>query len=253
VALQQLDKALAANTDPLTPSKEAEAKLAELRKLFFNLIEHLQQLIRDQGDTRDGTAAASAQDDFGREASVPPLVDKQTNHQEIAKAITEALAAQADAAAKQKQPQPGQPDAKALSGAATEMRAAQQDMADSLRDLTKARDDKQASHSLEPVTKAQGSAIEHLEAALKLLQPPQNKNDKNQQQDQQQQQQQQQQQDKDKDKAKQDQQQQQQAGGASQRAKDEDAKRQRARMGGGDQDEDQRRPDTQAGGVDKDW
>ncbi|HEY4059571.1 MAG TPA: hypothetical protein VGM39_23300 [Kofleriaceae bacterium] len=248
VALGNLDKALAANSDPQTPSKEAEAKLAELRKLFFNLIEHLQQLIRDQGDTKDGTAVASGQDDFGREASLPPLVDKQNQHAEIAKAITEALAAQADAAAKQKQQQPGQPDAKALSGAATEMRAAQQDMADAIRDITKARDDKQASHSLEPVTKSQGSAIEHLEAALKLLQPPQQKNNKDQQnQDKQQQQQQQ-----DKDKDKQDQQQQQQAGGASQRAKDEDAKRQKARMGGGDQDQ-QQRPDTQGGGVDKDW
>ncbi|HEY4177179.1 MAG TPA: hypothetical protein VGM90_10120 [Kofleriaceae bacterium] len=247
VALKELDKALAANGDPQTPSKQAEEKLAELRKLFFNLIEHLQQLIRDQGDTRDGTAVASGQDDFGREASLPPLVDKQNSHAELAKAITEALAAQADAAAKQKSPQPGQPDAKAYSGAATEMRAAQQDMADAIRDITKARDDKQQSHSLDPVTKSQGSAIEHLEAALKLLQPPQkNKNNKDQQQDKQQQQ------DKDKDKDKQDQQQQ-QAGGASQRAKDEDAKRQKARMGGGDEDQDKRPPDTQGGGVDKDW
>jgi hypothetical protein len=73
-----------------------------------------------------------------------------------------------------------------------------------------------------PGVKSQAKAIEHLEAALKLLQPPprnQNKNDKSDKQDQQDQQKQQQQ--------KQDQQQQQ--GGAGQRARDEDARRQRQR------------------------
>ncbi|CAN5738219.1 hypothetical protein BH11MYX2_BH11MYX2_22160 [soil metagenome] len=251
VALANLDKAIAATSTPDVPSKEAEQKLAELRKLFFNLIEHLQQLIRDQGDTKDGTQVANGKDMFGREASLPPLVDKQNQHAELAKAITDALAAQADAAAKQKSPQPGQPDAKAYSGAANEVRQAQTDMADAIRELTKARDEKQASPMLDPITKSQGSAIEHLEAALKLLQPPQqNKSDKDQQK--QDKQQPQQGKDKDKDKDKQQDQQPQQAGGASQRAKDEDAKRQKARMGGGDQDQ-QRPPDTQGGGVDKDW
>lgn len=250
VSLGALGAALAANSDPLTPAKTGQAKLAELRKLFFSVIEHLQQLIRDQGDTRDQTTSVNAEDMFGREAKLPPLVTTQTQHGELAKALTDALAAQADAAAKQKQPQPGAPDAKALSGAAAEVRLADQDMADAIRDLTKARDDKQASHSLEPVTKAQGTAIEHLENALKLLQPPQQ--NKNQNKDPQQHDQQQQDPQEQKQKQKQDDQQQQQSGGAGQRVKDEDAKRQKARQQGGDP-KDRRQQQQQSGTVEKDW
>src|SRR5882757_1809336 len=50
-ALTALDKAIAANHDPMPPAKDAEQKLAELRKLFFDLIQHLQELIREQGET----------------------------------------------------------------------------------------------------------------------------------------------------------------------------------------------------------
>ena len=234
-ALGALGKAIASNTDPVAPAKEAETKLAELRKLFFNVIEHLQQLIRDQGDTIDRTKQANGEDMFGREAKLPDLVKTQTQHGDIAKAITDALAAQADAAGKEgAKPQPGQPDAKTLSAAANEVRQAQQEMADAIRVLTTARDDKQASHSLEPATKSQDKANEHLKEALKLLQPPQNKNDKNDQKQDQQQQQQQQQQKKDQDK---------QQGGAQQRARDEDARRQK-----------ERQQQQQAGGTEeKDW
>jgi hypothetical protein len=200
------------------PAKDGEAKLAELRKLFFNIIEHLQQLIRDQGDTLDRTRQANGEDMFGREAKVPDLVGTQTRHGDLAKAITEALAAQADAAGKEgAKPQPGQPDAKTYAAAANEVRQAQQEMTDATRVLTKARDDKQASHSLEPATKSQEKANEHLQEALKLLQPPkQGKDDKKQQQEQQPQQQQEQPQ--------------KPQGGAQQRARDEDARRQKERQ-----------------------
>nr|MBA2538656.1 hypothetical protein [Deltaproteobacteria bacterium] len=50
-ALDALAKALADNKDPLPPQGDADAKLTELRKLLFSVIEHLQQLIRDQGET----------------------------------------------------------------------------------------------------------------------------------------------------------------------------------------------------------
>jgi hypothetical protein len=230
-ALQTLTKALAANGDPITPAKDAETKLAELRKLFFNIIEHLQQLIRDQGDTIDRTKQANTEDMFGREAKVPDLVKTQTQHGDLAKAITEALAAQADAAGKEgAKPQPGQPDAKTYAAAANEVRQAQQEMADATRVLTTARDDKQASHSLEPATKSQDKANEHLKEALKLLQPPQKggKDDKKQQQQPQEQQQ---------------QQEQKPQGGAQQRARDEDAKRQKQRQ----------QQQQQSGTEEKDW
>lgn len=233
--LGELDKAITAAKEPMVPAKEAEEKLAELRKLFFSVIEHLQQLIRDQGDTRDQTSQANAEDQFAREPKLPTLIGKQEGHAQMAKAITDALAAQADAASKQTGPsKPGAPDPKTLAAAADELRQAQGDMADADRTLIKARDQKQQSESLEPATKSQAKAIEHLEAALKLLQPPQKQKQDQQKQDQQKQ-----------DQAKQDKQKQdqQKAGGASQQARDEDARRQKER----------RKQDGASDPVEKDW
>lgn len=235
--LDELDKALAAAKEPAVPAKEAEAKLEELRKLFFSVIEHLQQLIRDQGETRDQTSAANGEDDFSRAPKLPGMIGRQEGHGQMAKAITDALAAQADAASKQQgQPQQGAPDPKSLAGAADEVRLAQSDMGEATRTLTKARDAKQTSESLAPAMKSQGTAIEHLEAALRLLQPPQKQDQKQDQQKQDQQKQDQQKQ----DQQKQDQQKQ---GGAGQRARDEDAKRQKER----------RQKQNASDPVEKDW
>ena len=230
-ALAALDKALSGNTDPMPPAKDADTKLTELRKLFFSVIEHLQELIREQGETRDQTSATSGDDDFTRGPKLPGLVGRQEGHAKMATAITEALAHQADAAAKQPaQPGPQQgPDAKALGGAADEVRQSQGDMGDARSTLVKARDTRTATESLAPATKSQGKALEHLENALKLLQPPPKKND--QKKDQQQQQQQQQKKPE------------QQQGGAGQRARDDDARRQR----------DRRDRDAQNEPVEKDW
>jgi hypothetical protein len=204
--------------DPLVPAKQAEAKIDELRKLFFNLIEHLQELIREQNETRDRTSKASGEDDVVRAPKLPGLVTREEQHGQMAKAITEALAAQADEAAKQtqQQPQPGAPDGKKLSEAAAEMRQAQSAIDDARGALVRARDAKKTTESLAPAVKAQVTAIEHLTKALKLLQPPQDDegdDDKNKQQQQQQQQQQ-----------KQKQQQ------KNQSARDKDAERQRKRQ-----------------------
>jgi len=234
-ALAALDKALSRPSDPLPPAKDADAKLTELRKLFFSVIEHLQELIREQGETRDQTSAASGEDDFARAPKLPGLVTRQDGHAELAKAITDALAQQADAAGKHAAQPPQGPDPKALSGAADEVRQAQGDMADARATLVKARDSKTTSESLAPGVKSQAKAIEHLENALKLLQPPpKDGQDKNQQQQQQQQQQQKQQQKQDP---------QPQQGGAGQRARDQDAKRQRDRAS----------RDAQNEPVEKDW
>jgi hypothetical protein len=235
-ALAALDKALSGTGDPMPPARDADGKLAELRKLFFSVIEHLQELIREQGETRDQTSAASGEDDFTRGPKLPGLVTRQDGHAEMARAITEALAQQADAAAKQPAQGPGQgPDPKSLAAAADEVRQSQGDMADARGNLVKARDSKTATESLAPGVKSQGKALEHLENALRLLQPPPKKNDqsdKDQQQQQQQQQQKKQQQD-----------QQPQQGGAGQRARDQDARRQRER----------RDRDQQSDPVEKDW
>jgi hypothetical protein len=233
--IAQTDTAVKANKDPLTPAKAADAKLDELRRIFFSVIEHLQDLIRQQGETRDQTSTANTLNDDERAPKLPGIDTRQDQHGQLAKAITDALAAQADAATKAQDPN-AQQQGKNMSAAADEVRLAQNDMADAKRTLDKAASPQtQQSVSLDPALKAQASALEHLMNALKLLQPPQqNKDDK-----QQQQQQQQQQQSKD-DK----QQQQPQQGGAGQRARDEDARRQKERR---------EREQSQGDAVEQDW
>jgi hypothetical protein len=244
IALAQLQTALAKNGDPVPPAKEADAKLKELRELFFSIIEHLQELIRDQGETRDQTSAAVTEDDLTRAPKLPGLLSRQEQHAGMAKAITDALEKQADEAAKQAQapkqgptkPQEG-PDPKALAGAADEMRKAQAEMTGAHGTLDKTIKATNVSTPLQPAVDAQGKAIEHLEAALKLLQPPPKKNDQDKQKQDQQKQ----------DQQKQDQQKKQQPqqpqGGAGQRARDDDARRQRERKERG----------SAADAVDKDW
>ena len=234
-ALAATDAAIKAAKDPTASAKLAADKLDQLRELFFTVIEHLQELIRQQGETRDQTSAANADDDFTRAPKLPGLAQRETEHEAMAKAITDALAKQADAMQKQPAqgpPQAGAPSAKTLAQAADEVRLAQNDMTDTSVVLGKAQTAKQ-SVSLKPAVDSEGKALEHLQNALALLQPPKQnkKHDKNQQQQQQQQQQAQQQQ------------QQQQQGGAGQRARDEDAERQRERQ--------QRHATTDP--VDEDW
>ncbi len=244
-ALAQLDGALAKNGDPMPPAREADAKLKQLRELFFSVIEHLQELIRDQGETRDQTSASVAEDDFTRAPKLPALISRQDQHGAMAKAITDALAKQADAASKAAaQPQQGPtkpqqgPDPKSARGRGRRGRKAQTDMADAHTAIDKSLKATNVSVPLQPAVDSQGKAIEHLEAALKLLQPPQqNKNDKDQKKQDQQKQDQQK-----KDQQKKDQQQQPQ-GGAGQRARDDDARRQRERRERG----------SAGDAVDKDW
>lgn len=225
--------AIKANKDPVTPAKAADGKLDELRRLFFSVIEHLQDLIRQQGETRDQTSAAHAESDEERKPKLPPIAQREDQHRQLANAITDALAAQADAANKAQDPNQ-QAQGKNIAAAADEVRLAQNDMADAKRTLDKAVETANQSVSLEPALKTQATALEHLQNALKLLQPPQqNKDDKQQQQKQEQQDPQEQQ----------EQQQQQQQGGAGQRARDEDARRQRERH----------ERDSQGDAVEKDW
>ena len=234
-ALADLDAAIKTNKDPQPSAKLAQDKLDELRKLFFSVIEHLQELVREQGETRDQTAQADGEDDFTRAPKLPGISQREAEHGAMAKAITDALAKQADEAGKQPQgQQQGGIPPKSLAAAADEVRLAQGEMTNAGTTLGKASAPSSTqSFSLKPAVDSEAKAIEHLENALKLLQPPPKKNDKQDKQDQQDQQQQQKQQQP---------QQQQPQGGAGQRARDEDAQRQRqrARQGGNDP-------------VDQDW
>ena len=234
--LAALDQAIATNADAIGAAKTADATLDELRKLFFDVIEHLKELAREQGETKDRTSEANAADDFSRQDMLPAIATRQDDHGKMAKSITDALGHQADALAKQGAgpPQPGQPSpaerAKAFAGAASEVRLAHNDMSDASAVFAKSKSAAQ-SVSLDPATRSQATAIEHLMKALQLLQPPPKKSD--QKQDDQKQDQSKDQKDQ-KDQAQKDQQKQaekdkqaQQQGGAGQRARDEDARRQK--------------------------
>ncbi len=245
--LATLETAIKTNKDPLTRAKLTQAKLDELRKLFFSVIEHLKELLREQNETKDQTSQANTEDDFTRAPKLPGLATKENEHTEMAKAIAEALAKQADAGAKQPQQGQGDPQdqAKKFAAAANEVRAATSDMTDAKAGLDKAASAKQ-SVSLEGTVKSEGKAADHLEAALKLLQPPPQKNDQKQDPQKQDPQDQQKQDQQKKDQ----QQQQQQSGGAGQRARDEDAKRQRAKHGGSNGSD---AANPAGGDVDQDW
>ena len=166
----------------LESAQTAEAKLVELQRLFFSVPEHLKQLIRDQGETADRTAEAVAMDDLARRPALPPLVQREREHEQLGDAIAQAIAAQADAAAQQaQQAQPGQPAPQAnpnLQEAAREVRNAVVSMQDAAETLGKAADPSATmSFDLSPVQDAQKTAIEHLENALRLLQPPKQQQD----------------------------------------------------------------------------
>ena len=265
--------ALAAHSkDPITPATAAAAKLDELRRLFFSIIEHLQELIRDQGETRDQTTTAQAADDTDRAPLLPGLVIRQDGHATMGQAIGEALAHQADEANKGGQgggqgASQAAEQAKNMTAAAEEVRQAVTEMQSAKGTLAQTKDAAAGvSVDMQPALDSQGKALEHLNNALRLLQPPPKKNDKNdkndkdQKQDQQKQDQQKQDQsqssgDKSKDeqkkqaeaqKAKDDKDKDKDQSGELQRVRDDEAKRQRDRK-------EKERQRTQPEPVDKDW
>jgi hypothetical protein len=170
---------------PLPPAKEALTDLEELRRLFFSVIELLQELTHDQGETRDRTATAQAQPAGPRAAALPALGKRQADHVTMGEAVARALAAQADAAGNASDPKAADA-AKRMREAAGEVQAGNGDMTTARDALGKKPAD------LTPTLDAQQSALRHLEDALRLLQPPQ-QDQKDQDQKKQQQQQKQQQ------------------------------------------------------------
>lgn len=216
-ALTESQRVLVASGDPTAKLQEADGKIEELRRMFFDLVEHLQELLREQSETRDRTAAAVGSSDLQMETTLPGFFERQSQHRQLDQSLDAALAKQADAAGAAG-PQ-GAEQHKKFAAAGEEVRLAGTEMDRALGVMIDVRDRTGGkSHDLKPATAAQDKAITHLEEALRILQPPQKQQ---QQQDQQQDQQKQDQQQQEK--------QQQQAGGATQSARDQDAQRQRRR------------------------
>lgn len=193
-AIGRLGAQLAQKGADLKPTAEEGRKhLQELRRLFFSIVEHLKELLRNQTETHDRTGSAQAQkDEAERQRRRGPLAEAEAGHAAMGKALGEALAAQADQAGSAKEPQAQQAQ-KQLAEAADEVKKAHGAMSSAASILKDSQDPSQGQSllaDLEPALEQQKQAIAHLEAAIRILEPPQDKQqqqDKNQQQDEQQQ------------------------------------------------------------------
>jgi hypothetical protein len=169
------------------PAGEALQHLEELRRLFFSIVEHLEELLRNQAETHDQTATLQfeGEEDQERRAALGMADHRQFSHTATGDALAEALAGQADAAAASGDPAAQQATEK-LAEAAGEVQSAAGRMRDAGGILSEAVEfaDTQST-DLEPALEAQIEAMEHLENAIRLLQPP--SGEQQQQQDQQQQ------------------------------------------------------------------
>jgi len=194
-ALDEIAHGTASELARVRPLAHASQEhIEELRRLFFSIVEHLKDLLRAQTETHDGTATVQGGDDEQRGPKLPPLLARQETHAALGGALAEGLAAQADAA--MQDPNTAE-QGQALADAAPEVTLATQLMVDATTALGTAQQDAATmSVDLEPTLDMQLAAMEHLENAIRILQPPQQQqqqgDDSKQQQNQQQQQQQQQ-------------------------------------------------------------
>ncbi len=171
----------------------AEQSLEELRILFFTVIEHVQELLKQQMSTMDQTTDVSTASEEEKGLKVPAVVDRQRVHEVTSDKLAEVLTKQAEEIQNQGGQQGMQQGvdpaeiAQRYRQAASELQVASTDMRQVQKDL-------QAEPLLfTEALEGQKSASEHIAKALEYLQPPQQQQQQQQQQDQEQQQQQQQQ------------------------------------------------------------
>lgn len=220
-----------------------KTSLEQLRIIFFTVIEHIQELYKQQTETMDRTTDAASGTAEEKAMKVPPVIDRQHTHEAMAGQLAEILQKQAEEIEKQASGQPqqqGGPDpaemaqryreaSSELQAAATVMRQIQTDLSASEPMFTE---------SIEE----QNTALEHIAKALELLQPPQQQNQDQQNQDQQNQ-----------DQQNQDQQQQQQQ---KQKMSKEQAEKKAQQIRERDRERRKNREAKQSAGmkiVEKDW
>jgi hypothetical protein len=151
---------------PLPSAQEALAHLENLRRLFFSLVEHLEDLLREEARARDETASAGARKDPAeRQRAFAPLADGESRRATLARTLAEALEKQA-AAAPPGQAKPGSEKPNPAHEAGVETKAAGDSMEharDALGGAAPRGDD---------ALKAEKEACEHLARAIALLKPP---------------------------------------------------------------------------------
>ena len=158
---------MAAGGEAGIPARLALERLETLRRLFFSIVEHLQELLAEQTDTHDQTATLQVEP-----ATAPPLgfvAERQSAHARTGAALGEALAAQTDAAR-------GDENAEAaenIAQATQEVRAGTGRMRGAAATVSAAAEAAQSmSPHLEPALADQVAAIGHIENAIRLLRPP---------------------------------------------------------------------------------
>ncbi len=180
-ALEAATRALATGGGADIPAGLALDRLEALRRLFFSVVEHLQELLAEQTDTHDQTATVQVEPE-----TAPPLgfiAERQETHARTGAALGEALAAQTDAVRGE--------DAQAgenIAEATRELRTGTARMRGAAGTVSAAADAaERMSPHLEPALADQVAAIGHIENAIRLLRPPDDQDDGGEQQQQQQQ------------------------------------------------------------------
>ena len=169
--------ALQAGKDAQDDSDQAAATLADLRRLYFTIVEHLQELAAEQSETWDDTAETQAEaiadGTLDESSDLPRIADRQTRHRDRADELQTALAEMADQAAGQQQGPPTNEDGEnAFALASEDMRLASASMT-SATDILGRDAEKLAPADLEPASENQREAIDHVLQAIARLQPPQ--------------------------------------------------------------------------------
>ncbi|HJN51606.1 MAG: hypothetical protein QGI68_14590 [Pseudomonadales bacterium] len=194
-ALRAMDRSLSSEGgDTLADATQALEHLEALRRLFFSVVEHLRQLLAEQTRTHDDTASTLDASMEELPAELGLVAERQAGHAGMGDAIATALAEQADAAA-QSEDQTDQSPGNGidLAQVVEEVRSASGLMQSASITLTNAAHNaRRMSPVLEPTLNEQQGAMEHIEAAIALMQPPDQQPQQNQPGDEQQQQQKQQ-------------------------------------------------------------
>ena len=166
--------------------------LDALRRLYFSVVEHLQALRQEQADTHDQTATVQFEATTDASAAVvsqlAPVAERQGQHQQLGDALAAALGQQAEAA--RAAADAGEADAtgeadpvvedgaqaevgERFAAAASELRQATGRMASAQAVLAETAARAGAmSPELEPALTDQQAALDHLDAALLALAPP---------------------------------------------------------------------------------
>jgi hypothetical protein len=227
---------------PLELALSASKDIEELRRIFYSIVEHLKELHRDQSETYDQTGTAQAAESEERGSLAQRLAEAQGKHAAMTEALAQALNQQADAAAASEDPKAAAESDK-FAAAAAELGSALSALSSAATSLSQAAEDAAVmSIDLSPALEDQPVGIQHIEAAIAILEPPQ---EQEQEQDEQEQNPDEQEQNPDEQEQEQEQEvSDQQAERRLQEIRDREAQRQRDR---------EKAQGVQGGGVDKDW